>query len=155
THRTKGRRRLFFEYLALQDLQSAPWDRQVLYDVFDLYARVYKCDSAPEQKRAFWVEFTNQLFERAGVAGRTARQADRHSDAIRAIFGSECFELYADVQPVLSAFKQQGLKLAVISNWHRGLDTFCEELNLSGVLDAVISSADVGFEKPDACIFEE
>ena len=33
-HRDKGRRRLFAEYLTSHDLQAAPWDRRVLYDVF-------------------------------------------------------------------------------------------------------------------------
>jgi putative hydrolase of the HAD superfamily len=45
--------------------------------------------------------------------------------------------------------------LAVISNWHRGLDSFCLEVNLSALLDVVISSADLGIEKPDSRFFNQ
>ena len=74
---------------------------------------------------------------------------------MRDIFGSGCFELYVDVQPVLRALKGRGLRLAVVSNWHRGLDSFCHETNLSHLLDAVVSSSDIGIEKPDPRIFDE
>lgn len=74
---------------------------------------------------------------------------------IRDIFGSGCFELYIDVQPALHALRRRGLRLAVVSNWHRGLDSFCHEMSLSNLLDAVISSSDIGVEKPDSRIFLE
>lgn len=154
-HRHKGRRILFSEYLASQGLQSAPWNRKVLYEVFDYYGRVYKPESSDEDKRTFWIEFTKRLFERSGVSGSTAAQSEVHAAAIRDIFGVDCFQLYPDVQPVLYALKRNGLRLAVISNWHRGLDSFCREMNLSGFLDTVISSSDLEIEKPDSRIFHE
>jgi putative hydrolase of the HAD superfamily len=63
--------------------------------------------------------------------------------------------LYPDVLPVLHELKRSGLRLAVISNWHRGLDLFCREMNLSGLMDVIIASADIGIEKPDSRIFSE
>jgi HAD superfamily hydrolase (TIGR01549 family) len=155
THRDKGRRRLFTEYLALHDMQSAPWDRRVLYDVFAYYSQAYKPRSSEDQKLIFWAEFTRQLFEHFQVRGRTADQFELHAAAIRDIFGSSCFQLYPDVQPMLYTLKRNGFRLAVISNWHRGLDSFCFEMNLSALLDVVISSGDIGIEKPDSRIFNE
>ena len=149
-HRHKvGRDRLFLEYLASHGLQSASWDRQVLYDVFDYYGSGYRPESSDQQKRIFWVQFTELLFERSHVRGGTANQSEFHAAAIRDIFGSSCFELYVDVRPVLYDLKRQGLRLAVVSNWLRGLDSFCHEVNLSSLLDTVISSSDIGIEKPD------
>jgi FMN phosphatase YigB (HAD superfamily) len=78
-----------------------------------------------------------------------------HAPAIRDIFGPRCFQLYPDIRPVLSALKTNGFRLAVIANRHRGLDFFCFEMNLLAFLDAVISSADIGIEKPDSRIFNE
>ena len=155
THRVKGRRRLFSEYLALHSLESVPWDRRVLYEVFDCYSRAYNPRSSEEEKRIFWTEFTEQLFKRFQVSGSTGNEAEVHTAAIRDIFGPACFELYPDVQPVLHRLKQNGLRLAVISNWHRGLDHFCFDMNLSDLLDLVISSADIGIEKPHPRIFYE
>lgn len=154
-HRHKSRGSGFSEYLASHGLQSAPWDRTVLFEVFDYYASFYRPQSSDAEKRMFWTEFTSQLFERSRVSGSTASQSEVHAAAIRDIFGAGCFQLYHDVQPVLHGLKRNGLRLAVISNWHRGLDSFCFEMNLSGLLDAVISSADIGIEKPDSRIFHE
>jgi putative hydrolase of the HAD superfamily len=154
-HRHKGRRILFTEYLASHGLQSAPWDRRVLYEVFEYYGRAYKPQSADEEKRTFWIEFTKRLFERSAVSGSTAAQSEVHAAAICAVFGVACFQLYPDVQPVLYALKRSGLRLAVISNWHSGLDSFCHEMNLAGLFDTVIASSDLGIEKPDSRIFHE
>jgi putative hydrolase of the HAD superfamily len=150
-----GRGRLFSAYLGSQDLHSAPWDRRVLYDVFDYYGAAYKPESSDEEKRLFWIQFTNRLFEQFQVRGTSASQSELHAAAMRDIFGSACFELYVDVQPVLQALKRRGLRLAVVSNWHRGLGSFCHEMNLTNLLDAVISSSDIGIEKPDPRIFHE
>jgi FMN phosphatase YigB (HAD superfamily) len=89
------------------------------------------------------------------VSGSGAVQPEIHAAAICDIFGPGCFQLYPDVQPVLQELHRNGLKLAVISNWHRGLKFFCQELNLSGILGPVIASADIGIEKPDSRIFHE
>jgi HAD superfamily hydrolase (TIGR01549 family) len=155
THRGKGRRQLFAEYLAGHDLQSAPWDRRVLFEGFAYYSNAYNPEFTDDDKLVFWTEFTRRLFERSQVHGSTANRTDLHAPAIRDIFGSSCFQLYPDVQPVLGALKQKGFRLAVISNWHGGLDSFCFEMNLSAFLDAVIASADIGIEKPDGGIFNE
>jgi HAD superfamily hydrolase (TIGR01549 family) len=155
-HRHKmGRGRLFSEYLASRGLQSRSWDRRVLYSVFNYYGSVYKPESSHEEKRIFWIQFTGLLFEQSQVSGTTANQSEVHAAAMRDIFGSGCFELYVDVQPVLRGLKRRGLRLAVVSNWHRGLDSFCHETDLSDLLDAVTSSADIRIEKPDPRIFDE
>lgn len=153
--RQLGRGRLFSEFLASHGLESAPWDRGVLLKVFEFYGAAYKPELSDEEKRLFWIQFTRLLFKQAQVRGITRDQSDIYAAPIRDIFGSDSFELYGDVQPVLQALKQRGLRLAVVSNWHRGLDSFCHEMNLSNLLDAVISSSDIGIKKPDPRLFEE
>ena len=120
------------------------WDRGVLYEVFDYYGRLYNPESSDEDKRAFWIEFTKRLFERAAARGSTEADSQVHAAAIGNIFGSRCFQLYPDVQPVLNTLRPGGLRLAVISNWHRGLDLFCHEMNLARAFDTVIASARLG-----------
>ena len=154
-HRHKGRGALFSEYLASRGLKAAPWDRSVLYEVFDYYGRRYKPQSSDEEKQSFWIEFTSLLFERARVRGIGSNPAGIHAAEIAAIFGAGCFQLYPDVQPVLQRLRREGLRLAVISNWHRGLESFCIEMNLSDLIETVIVSADVGIEKPDSRIYAE
>lgn len=149
-----GRGRRFHEYLAAQGLSGAPWDRRVLYEVFDFYEGRYRPDLSDSEKQSFWTAFTRLLFERARVHC-LPDEIIVHADAISEIFGSRCFHLFPDVKETLSGLKASGLRLGLISNWHGGLHYFCEELGIAQHFDAVVSSADVGCEKPDPRIFSE
>ena len=79
THRGKGRSSLFLEFLALHDLQSLPWDRRVLYDVFVFYRQAYGAQASEPDKLNFWAEFTRRLFERFEVRGTTANRSELHA----------------------------------------------------------------------------
>lgn len=61
---------------------------------------------------------------------------------------------YADVEPAFLRLKEQGLLLGLISNWDGRLTRLVDGLGLSGFLDTVVCSADVGLHKPDPRIFE-
>ncbi|KAI3516423.1 hypothetical protein L1887_15338 [Cichorium endivia] len=50
--------------------------------------------------------------------------------------------------------KEAGVKLAVVSNFDSRLRKLLQDLNVIDLFDAVIISSEVGFEKPDAKIFE-
>ena len=149
-----GRGRQFGTYLASKGLNAHPWDRRILYKVFEYYGDAYQPKFSDQEKRLFWAEFTRLLFEQAKVRCMP-NEIDGHADAIRGIFGSSSFELYAEVTRVLSGLKTQGMRLGLISNWQRGLNHLCEELNIASYFDAIISSAEVGYEKPDPRIFKE
>lgn len=147
-----GRGSQFASYLASKGLSADPWDRGILFDLFDFYADSYRPRSLDQEKRAFWVEFTRQLFAKANVRC-PSNEAAVHADMIRDIFGPGAFKLFSEVKQVLPILKKRKLRLGVISNWQRGLNHFCEELEITPYLDVIVSSADVGFEKPDIRIF--
>jgi FMN phosphatase YigB (HAD superfamily) len=156
THRHKrGRGALFQEYLVSQRLQAAAWDRRILYDVFKYYGEAYRVGFSNDESHAFWCEFTRILFSRAQVSGDSAAQAGNHATAIRDIFGSGGFELFSDVQPVLTSLKERQIQLAIVSNWPHGLHSFCQEMGMLQFFDVVIASADLLIEKPDPRIFHE
>ncbi|KAJ9554292.1 hypothetical protein OSB04_018337 [Centaurea solstitialis] len=50
--------------------------------------------------------------------------------------------------------KDAGVKLAVVSNFDTRLRKLLQDLNVIDLFDAVIISSEVGYEKPDAKIFE-
>jgi putative hydrolase of the HAD superfamily len=64
------------------------------------------------------------------------------------------FELYDDVPDTLRALAGRGLRIGLISNTHRCLDTFQTHFALEGLVSATVSSADHGFLKPHPSIFE-
>jgi putative hydrolase of the HAD superfamily len=55
---------------------------------------------------------------------------------------------------VLSCLREQGYRLAVVSNFYGNVATLCEEAGLAPLLDAIVDSAVVGVSKPDPRIFE-
>lgn len=149
THRTgKGRATLLREHLAAARLAPVPWDRAVLFEIFDIYARSYRPSLEEELKHAVWIEMTAHLFARLDVRGAGADPA-RHAAAIREIMGSTCIALFDDALPALAQLRRIVPRIGIVSDWHRGLDHFCEELGIGSYLDVVVTSADAGAEKPD------
>jgi putative hydrolase of the HAD superfamily len=63
------------------------------------------------------------------------------------------FAVLPGVRRVLAGLRARGLALAVISNWDVGLHEHLRALELSPLLDAVITSAEAGTEKPGPVIF--
>lgn len=63
------------------------------------------------------------------------------------------WRIYDDVLPTFEALRARGKTLGLISNWDRRLDGILAELGLSGRLDSVVISHQVGAEKPDPAIF--
>ncbi len=73
---------------------------------------------------------------------------------MRERLGPSSLHVFEDVVPALESLKRRGLPVGIVSNWQCGLELFCEELGLRRYVDFVISSAEVGFEKPERRIFE-
>jgi len=63
------------------------------------------------------------------------------------------FELYDEVPAVLRELVGAGIRLGLISNSHRRLDTFQSHFDLQGLITATVSSSEHGFMKPHPNIF--
>jgi putative hydrolase of the HAD superfamily len=102
-----------------------------------------------EHDEEVWLRFTEDIVRGMGGEG----------DACRAVaqaitdrwLSSENFELYEDVLPVLEALRGHGLKIGLVSNTSRDLDTFVTHFSLP--VDAWISSGRHGKVKPSPSIF--
>jgi HAD superfamily hydrolase (TIGR01509 family) len=155
----RGRGTVFMDYLREQGFESDPWEHQALYDIFERHRADYDPDAPVEQRERYHRRFTQRAFRRLNVrasGGETASDlAARHSAQIWSIFGPDCLAIYPDVSTTLSALREAGLPLALVSNWQCGLHHFCVELGLGDVFEHVLASAEVGYAKPDPRIFEE
>ena len=71
------------------------------------------------------------------------------------LFGVTNAKLYDDVIPTLQHLRDNGFKLAIVSNWDTPLDPLTERLGIAGYFDAITASHDVRVrsEKPDPHIF--
>ncbi len=104
----------------------------------------------PEGARGWWRRFAERVAEHLGVAQpsrfATAELYDRFADP-------DAWEPFGDARPALEGLRERGLALAVVANWDERLPGVLEGLGLLGLFDAVVHSAEVGYEKPDPRIF--
>jgi len=78
----------------------------------------------------------------------------RHAVHLMEAFASpDAWEPFADVHSTLTRLRSVGLSLGVVSNWSVALHGILTGLDLHDYFDFVITSAEVGVEKPDPAIF--
>jgi putative hydrolase of the HAD superfamily len=101
--------------------------------------------------------------DRAGLADLRRRCAE----VVRAELGAELavgdveaamlaairFRPYAEVPGVLGALRERGCALVVVSNWDVSLHDVLDQTGLRPLVDAVVTSAELGVAKPDPAIF--
>ena len=68
---------------------------------------------------------------------------------------ADAWEIYPDVLPALDELAEAGFRLLALSNWDPRLPIVLERLDLARRFEAIVYSADVGFEKPHERIFRQ
>jgi putative hydrolase of the HAD superfamily len=99
-----------------------------------------------------FIHYTATIIEHMGGRGPGVIRAAK--DIYRAWASNHHFELYDDVELTLEALAARGLIVGVISNSHRSLAAFSEHFALGRFITIAISSAEHGYMKPHASIFE-
>ncbi len=67
--------------------------------------------------------------------------------------GPAPWRVFPEVRPVLTALRDRGFRLAVLSNWDERLPGLLEALGLAGMFERVVVSRQVGWHKPDRRLF--
>jgi len=67
---------------------------------------------------------------------------------------ASAWRIFDDVVPTLTALRQRGLKLGVISNWDDRLRPLLKSLRLADQFDRVVVSCEVGDSKPASVVFQ-
>ena len=111
-------------------------------------------DGSPYDAEIF-VAYTRHIIEQmGGDESGTDRSLDTCAREIYAEWaGNHHFELYDDVPAVLRQLTTAGVRIGLISNSHRCLDSFQSHFALREFVAAAVSSADHGFMKPHPSIF--
>ena len=113
-------------------------------------------DRAPDERDAFRVAHMARWLAAAGLPGDpdTARRA-------RAAYVSEFeetpdhrhYRVFPDVLPALARLRAAGLATAIISNADADVTALCTHLAFADRVDLIVTSALVGWEKPDPRTF--
>jgi putative hydrolase of the HAD superfamily len=72
-----------------------------------------------------------------------------------ALLASLRFTAFPDVRPALAAWRADGVRLVVVSNWDVSLNGVLARLGIAPLLDGILTSAQAGARKPAPAIFEQ
>jgi putative hydrolase of the HAD superfamily len=107
-------------------------------------------DRAPEEREAFRLAYTATMLEAAGMPHDPVTV-----QAVRDIYRGELdaigwnYRVFDDVSPALEALRGAGIQRAVISNADADVTAFCLHMGFAQQMDLIVTSALVGWEKPD------
>ena len=77
-----------------------------------------------------------------------------HATARKAMLASLEFRLFPEVHGALEDLRAAGCRLVAVSNWDCSLPEWLAPTGVLGLLDGVVSSAEVGAAKPDPAPFQ-
>ncbi|HEX5146658.1 MAG TPA: HAD-IA family hydrolase [Conexibacter sp.] len=123
-------------------------------------------DDASDRERLADLRLRSAGALRAALVA-TSREGDPLADAVarkmaqlplaplvEALLAALRFRPFAEVEEVLRAARERGWRLVVVSNWDVSLHDVLAETGLAPLLDAVVTSAELGSSKPARAIFE-
>ena len=114
-------------------------------DFHNKYSSVHVKD-----RDAFYRNYNEQLAEALGISSHIMKLGP----ALTSHFQNEKrWQLFDEAPEVLHRLRRFGLPLAVVANWDADLPSLIEDLGIGQLFSAIVASAAVGVEKPDAAIF--
>jgi putative hydrolase of the HAD superfamily len=120
--------------------------------IYQEIARSSLSQRSKEEQMAVLVQYEKILLKEAGI--------EANEQLILGLLGKmRQFDmklvLFDDVMPALTDLKGRGLILGLISNVDRDITSLLNELGLTSWLRVVVTSQDVGYNKPQPEIFQE
>lgn len=113
--------------------------------------RHVECDT--ETCRNWWRELTIDWLDQLQIPVARTEEVVQTADKMLYTKSGPYFHLFDDVLPTLDGLKEQGIKLAVVSNWDYSLHRILEVWELTPYFDFVVASLEFGVEKPEPAIF--
>ena len=102
-----------------------------------------------EHDEEIWVLFTERIIR--GMGGNSDRAYECAVEMTRAWEHAHNFDIYEDVLPTITALREHGLKIGLVSNTARDLAEFIRHHTLD--VDVALSARAHGRVKPHASIF--
>lgn len=101
-------------------------------------------------ERQWWKELVRKIFE---PYGRFAHFDNYFSELFSYFSKPEAWSLYPETAETLSALREQGFILEVISNFDSRLFAILDGLGIASRFDSIVISSQVGYAKPAPEIF--
>ncbi len=107
----------------------------------------------PQLEFEWWLAVSAKAFQIAGVFNQFSDFPHFFAELYAHFATAEPWFVYPDVFPALNRWRQQGIELAVVSNFDSRLYPVLKALNLAEYFTSVTISTEVGMAKPDSRIF--
>lgn len=109
---------------------------------------------SPEEQAKVWAGYEKTILANAGV--NISVKSDmlvKIMERMRQLSAGMSFILFDDVLPTLKTLKEQNLTLGLLSNYDGDMKSICHELALEPYINFVVTSGEVGANKPEPPIF--
>ena len=107
----------------------------------------------PQLEFEWWLAVSANAFQIAGVFNQFSDFSNFFAELYAHFATAEPWFVYPDVFPALNRWRQQGIELAVVSNFDSRLYPVLTALNLAEYFTSVTISTEVGAAKPQSKIF--
>jgi len=107
----------------------------------------------PQLEFEWWQEVCAKAFQIAGVFNQFSDFPNFFAELYAHFATAEPWFVYPDVLPALNRWQEQGIELAVVSNFDSRIYAVLKALNLAEYFTSITISTEVGAAKPDSQIF--
>ncbi len=109
----------------------------------------------PDDDKGWWRDLVERVFAAVlSPSERAGFDLPAYFEAVYAHFAEPgVWAAFADVPDALSALREAGYRLGIISNFDRRLHKVVADLSLTPFFEHIVISSEVGADKPDARIF--
>jgi len=109
---------------------------------------------SPEEQAKIWNRYQTTVLTRAGVdVPKEPEMLVKIMNRVRELSQGISFALFSDVLSTLKTLKEQNFTLGLLTNLDRDMKPICRELGLEPYINFVVTSGEVGADKPKPPIF--
>jgi len=109
---------------------------------------------SPEEQAKVYTRYQSTILTEAGVnLPREQEVLSKIMQRVQQLSRGMSFTLFDDVLPTVKTLKEQNLTLGLLSNIDRDMKPICRELGLEPYINFIVTSGEVGVDKPKPPIF--
>ncbi len=109
---------------------------------------------SPEEQAKIYTRYQKTILTEAGVnLPREQEMFLKIMQRLQQLSAGMTFALFDDVLPTLKTLKEQKLILGLLTNLDRDMNPICRELGLEPYINFIVTSGEVGVDKPKPPIF--
>jgi len=107
----------------------------------------------PKEQAEVWARYQQIVLDSAGIKADQELLA-KVMKKVGELFKGTTWALFDDVLPTLKTLKKQNFIIGLLTNLAKDMSSTCRKLGLEPYLDFVVTSEEVGVDKPNPLIFQ-